>query len=143
MRNTGGRLRHEIFQRHATARSATASRLTVETFATLRNFARGRGVFDDQQLVARHRHALESKNLNRDRRACALHRLAALVEQRTNASGVHAADEVVADLECAALDKHRRDGTLARIELRFDDRALRPLVGIRFEIENFSLQQHK
>ena len=52
-----------------------------------------------------------------------LDRLAALVEQRADATRVHAADEVVADVQRAVLDEHRRDRTLARIELRFDDRA--------------------
>ena len=123
MRDARRRLRHEVFERDAAARAATALRFAIETFATLRDFARRRRVFDDEQLIAGHRHALEAEDLHRNRRAGALHRLAALVEQRAHAAGVHAADEVVADLERAVLDEHRRDGTLARIELRFDDRA--------------------
>ena len=106
------------------------------------HFARGCGILHNEQLVARHRNALESKNLNGDRWTSALHRLAALVEQRAYAPRVHATDEVVADLERAALNEHRRDGTLARIQLRLDDGALRPLVRIRLEIENLGLQQH-
>ena len=72
------------------------------------------------ELIARHRHALEAEHLHRNRGAGLLHRLAALVEQRAHAAGVHAADEVVADLERAVLHEHRGDRALARIELRFD-----------------------
>ena len=101
--------------------AATALRFAIETLAALRDFARRRGVLDDEQLIARHRHALEAEDLHRNRRARLLDRLAALVEQRAHAARVHAADEVVADLERAVLHEHRGDRTLARIELRFDD----------------------
>ena len=107
--NARRRLRHEVLERDAAARAATALRFAIETLAALRDFARRRGIFDDEQLIARHRNALEAENLHRDRRTRALHRLAALVEQRAHAAGVHAADEVVADLERAVLHEHRRD----------------------------------
>ena len=55
------RLRHEVFERDAAARAATALRFAVETLATLRDFARRRGVFDDEELIARHRHAAECR----------------------------------------------------------------------------------
>ena len=135
-------LRHEVLERDATARSATTARFAIETFAALRDITRGRRIFDDEQLIAGHRHALESEDLHRNRRTCRLHRLAALVEQRANAAGVHAADEVVADLERAALHEHRGDRTLARVQLRFDDRAGRAPIRIRLEVENFGLQQN-
>ena len=142
VRNAGRGLRHEVLERDATARSATALRFAIETLAPLRDFARRRRVFDDEQLIARHRHALEAEDLHRNRRAGLLDRLAALVEQRAHAAGVHAADEVVADLERAALHEHRRDGTLARIELRFDDRAGRATIRIRLEVEDFGLEEN-
>ena len=121
--------------------AATALRLAIETLATLRDFARRRRVLDDEELIAGHRHALEAEDLHRDRRAGRLDRLAALVEQRAHAAGVHAADEVVADLERAVLHEHRGDRTLARIELRFDDRSLRAPIRIRLEVEDLRLEQ--
>ena len=124
MRNASRRLRHEVFERDATARSTTALRFAIETLATLRDFARRRRVFDDEQLIARHRHALEAEHLHRNRRTGLLHRLAALVEQRANAAGVHAADEVVADLSVPFCTSTVATGPLPAIELRFDDGAL-------------------
>ena len=142
VRDAGRGLRHEVFERDATARSATALRFAIETLTALRDFARGRRVFDDEQLIARHRHALEAEDLHGNRGAGFLDRLAALVEQRADAAGVHAADEVVADGERAVLHEHRRDRALAWIELRFDDRALRATIRIRLEVEDFRLEQN-
>ena len=102
---------------------AAALRFAIEPLATLRDLARLRRIVDDEELVAGHRHTGDAEHLHRNGRTCLLDRLAALVEQRADATGVQAADEVVADLERAVLHEHRRDGTLPRVELRFDDRA--------------------
>ena len=70
---------------------------------------------------------VEAEDLHRNGRAGLLDRLAALVEQGAHASGVQAADEVVADVQRPALHEHRRHGALARVELRLDHRAGRLL----------------
>jgi hypothetical protein len=75
-----------------------------------------RYLYDGDELVACHRNTTDSENLHRDRWAGSLHRLATLVEQRTNATGVHAADEVVTDLQRSGGHEDRCDRSLARIE---------------------------
>ncbi len=121
---------------------ATALRLAIEPLATLRDLARRRRILDDEELIAGHRHAVDAEHLHRNRGTRALHGLAALVEQRAHAARVHAADEVVADVQRAVLNEHRRDRTLARIELRFDDGADGATIRVRLEVEDFGLQQN-
>ena len=69
------------------------------------------------------------------------HRVAALVEQRAHAAGELAADEVVADLQRAALHQQRGERALARIEGGLDDGALGPAVGVGLEVEDVGLEQ--
>src|SRR6185369_3993500 len=83
----GGSLRHEVFQRDSTTGSAPTLRLAIESLSTLRHLSRGGRVLDDDQLVAGHRHALETQHLNRGCRTGILHTFAALVEEGTNAAG--------------------------------------------------------
>ena len=45
-------------------------------------------------------------------------------------------------LERAVLHEHRRDGTLARVELCFDDGSLGAAIGIRLEVEDFRLKEN-
>src|SRR5207237_6488570 len=64
----GRRLRHEIFERDASARRTPALRLAIEALTALRDIAcRGR-VVDDKKLVAGHRHAFHTKHLCRNGR---------------------------------------------------------------------------
>jgi hypothetical protein len=120
---------------------AAALGLAVETLAALRDLARGVGVGDHDHLVAGHRHAGEAEHLHGDRRAGRLDRLAALVEQRAHATGVHAADEVVAHAQRAVLHEHGGHGALARVELGLDDRAGGGAVGVGLEVEDLGLQE--
>jgi hypothetical protein len=59
-----------------------------------------------------------------------------------NAPGVHADDEVVADLERATLHEDRGDGTLSSVELCFDDGTRGALVRVRLEVEQLGLQEN-
>ena len=117
------RMRHEIFQRHDATGCAATLRFAIEPLASLRDLTGRRRVFHDEQLIARHRNARQSEDLHRNGRTGFLHRLATLVQQRPHAPGIYAADVVVTDSERTVLHQHRRNGTLALIELRFDDRA--------------------
>src|SRR4051812_24529356 len=111
------RLRHEVLERDATTRCPPALRLTVEALTALCNVTSGRGIFDDEELIARHGNTLHAEHLHWSRRTSGLNWLSALVEQGADASREETADKVVADLEGAVTDQHRRDGTLAGIEL--------------------------
>ena len=113
----------------------------VEPFPALGDVARLRRIVDDEELVTGHRHAREAEHLHRDRRAGLLHDLAALVEQRAHTTGEQAADEVLSDLECPVLHEHTRHRTLARVELRLDDRADRIAIRVGLEVEELGLQQ--
>src|SRR3982751_3210997 len=138
----GGRLRHEVLERDAAARRTPALCLTIETLTTLRNITCGRRVLDDEELVAGHGHALHAEHLHWSGRTSGLHWLSALVKQGADASREETADEVVADLEGAITDQHRRDGTLARIELGLDNGAFGSPIGIRLEVQNLSLEEN-
>ena len=135
----GRRLRHEIFERDASARRTPALRLAIEALTALRDIAcRGR-VVDDKKLVAGHRHAFHTKHLCRNGRTGGLDDLSALVEQCAYAAGEQAANEVIADTQRTVAHKDGCDGPLARIELRLDDRAFGVTIRIRLEIENLGL----
>src|SRR5262245_22130715 len=138
--DAGRGLRHEVFERDAAARAATTLCFAIETLATLRHFTCSGSIFDNEELIAGHGDPLEAEDLHWNRGAGFLHLLATLVEQRANATRVHAADEVVTDAERAVLHEHRRDRSLARIELRFDHRSLRTATRVRLEIEDFGLK---
>src|SRR5688572_1059801 len=137
----GCRLRHEIFQRYDALRRAPALRFAVEPLTTLRNLTRFHGVFDDDELITGHRHSADAQDLSRMRGPGFLDGAATLVEQCADAAGIHAADEVVADLEGTVADQDRRHSALARIELGFDHRAGGAAIRIRLEVENFCLQE--
>ena len=67
------------------------------------------------------RQALESKNLDRSRRARFLDRLAVLVEHRADLAVNGAGHEVVADLERSILNEHGRDVSPALVDLGFQN----------------------
>src|SRR3954466_16073905 len=136
------RLRHEVLERDSASRRPAALRLTIETLTTLCNVTSGSGIFDNEELIAGHGHALHAEHLHWSRRTSGLNRLAALVKQGADASREETADEVVADLEGAITDQHRRDGTLARIELGLDNGAFGSPIGIRLEVQNLSLEEN-
>ena len=76
--------------------AAPVLRLALQPLALLRDLARLDCVGDHREGVAGGGHALEAEDLDRNRRAGFLHRLAPLVEQRADPAGELAADEVVA-----------------------------------------------
>ena len=134
-------LRHELLEGNNTLGRATTLGLAIEALPTLRNLARLHRVLDDDELVARHWDPADTEHLRGDRGPRFLDVAAALVEQCPDATGIHAADEVVTYMESAVLDEDRSDGAFARIELGFDHRAGGAPVGVRFEVQNLRLQQ--
>ncbi len=138
---SAGRVFDEVLERHAPG-CAPALRLAVQPLTALRDLTRRAGVVHHEELVACHRHALDAEDLHRDGRTGLLHRIAPLVEQRPDASRVHAADEVVTHMQRPALHEHRGHRALPGVQLRFDDRPGRGSVGIRLEIEDFRLQEN-
>src|SRR5678816_580744 len=92
---------HEIFERDDVLGCATRLGFAIETLAGLRNLTRFHRILDNDELVARHRHAPDTEDLNRNSRACFLHGLATLIEKRAHSTRVHAADEVVSDFQSA------------------------------------------
>ena len=137
-----GRMRHEIFERHGAFGVAPASGLAIETFSPLRNFACFGAVFDHEELVAGHRHADHAKHLHRNRGAGFLDRFPSFVEHRADATREEATNEVVANLEGAALHEHRRHGALARVELRLDNRAGGAPIRVGLEVQDLGLQKN-
>src|SRR6185437_15692792 len=97
-------LRHEVLERHDALCGAAALRLAIETLTALRDLARLHRVFHDDELIAGHRNATDTENLDRNRGTGVLHGATALIEQRSNAARVHAADEIVADVQCSVAD---------------------------------------
>src|SRR5688500_3488249 len=135
------RLRHEVFQRYDALRRAPALGFAVEPLTTLCNLARFHRIFDDDELITSHRYSTDAEDLSGMGRAGFLDGAAALVEQGANAAGVHAADEVVSDLERTVVDQDRRHGAFARIELCFDNGAGGAAVRVRLQVEDFRLQE--
>ncbi len=66
----------------------------------------------------------------------------ALVEQRAHAAGVHAADEIVADVQSAVLTRTVATGPLPGSSCASMTAPTCATVRIRLEVENFGLQQN-
>ena len=77
-------------------------------------------VLDDAHELARLRDGVEPEDLDRLGRRRRLHALALVVGHRPHAAPMGARDDVVADLERAALDQDGHDGAAARVELGLD-----------------------
>ena len=113
-----------------------------QLFALVGDFARRAVVVHDVERVAGLRGAVQTEHLHGRRGTCRLHLLAVLVEHRLHAARVGSREDHVADAERTALHQDRRDVAAALVERRFDDRTLRLLVGIGFQVEHLGFQQH-
>ena len=116
--------------------------VAVLALAEGRDLARPALVAEHHELVAGLRHFGQALDLDRDRRAGFVDRLAVLVEHRADAAEARAGQHDVAALERAALHQHGRDRAAALVELRFDDEALGHRVLGRLQLEHLGLQQH-
>ena len=114
---------------HLLERAARAGRrllLAPPALAIFGDVARLAFVLGDDEIVARHRRAVETQHLDRHGRAGFVRCSAAIVDQRAHPAPFAAGDEDVADLERAALDQHGGDRAAAALELGLDDAALAP-----------------
>src|SRR5262249_14744878 len=99
------------------ARALCRALLAAQALAPpVREIACGPLVIDDTRQLARGRRLVEAEDLDRLARSGLLELLALVVVERAHLAPRVAGDERVADLQRAALDEHRRDGTTADIE---------------------------
>src|SRR5262249_42220370 len=96
----------------------------------------------DLERIARPRDSVETKHLDRHGRTGFFDRSAVVVKHRSDLAGEHAADEVVADLERALLNKHRGDDTAALVNLRLDDLALGTALAAGLELHHLGLEEN-
>ena len=95
------------------------------------------------ELVAGLRHLGQALDLDRDRRAGLVDRLAVFVEHRAHAAVAGAGEHDVAALQRARLHQHGGDRAAALVELRLDHQALaRHRIGGGLQLEHLGLQQH-
>src|SRR3954465_8981902 len=85
-------LGHEVLERDDALGGAAALGLAIQALAALRDLARLHRILDDDELITGHRHSADAEDLRRNRRASVLDVAATLIEQRADASRVHAAD---------------------------------------------------
>src|SRR5690606_38763543 len=123
------------------ARAAT-TRLTIEPLATTGDLSGSLAVVHNDELVTRHGHAAETEYLNRNRRARLGYRTPALVEECAYTSRMKANDEVIANLQCAALHEHRCNRSLSGVELRFNHNTIGVAISIRLQVQDFRLEQY-
>ncbi len=132
-------LRQHVFElRRALLRELGVAELAL---TIQRDFARLALAFDHEQLVAGIRRARQAEHHDRHRRTGFGHRLTVLVEHRTHAAEFLAGDDLVARLQRAALDQHRRDCAAAFLHARLDHDAGRQAIARRFQLEHVRLQQ--
>ena len=131
---------HHLGER--TAGAACPGRLTFALLAraVLGDLAgAGLGV-DHRDAVARLRRAVEPEDLDGNGGARLLDGGAGIADERADAAPLGTGDHDVARVQGAALDEHRRHGTTAAVEFRFDHGAFRLAVGIGLQLEDFGLE---
>lgn len=114
----------------------------LRLLALVGDFARRTVVLHDVERIAGLRGAVQTQHLNRCRGACGLHFLAVFVEHGLHAARVGSGEDHVAHVERTALHEDRRDVSAALVERRFDDGALRLLVGVGLQVEHLGFEQH-
>ena len=87
--------------------------------------------------VARIRHVFEAEHGYRHRRARGFHGAAFIVEHGAHSAHRRSRKDVVARMQRTVLHDNARHGALSFIEARFDDRAFRFAIGIRFQFLHF------
>ena len=131
-------LLHHLLER--ALRACRTQRLAALADAIIRQLARTRFVLDDGELIARFRSGVEAQHLDRHRRPSRIDIRAVIVEQRSDAAPSRTGDDDIADMQRAALNENRADGTTSALELRFDDDTFRGARRVRLEVEDFGLQ---
>ena len=114
----------------------------LQLLAFVGDFACRAVVLHHVERIAGLRCAVQSQHLYRRRGAGGIDLLAVLVEHGLHAARVGARQDHVAHVERTALHEDRRDVPAALVERRFDDRALRLLVGVGLQVEHLGFEQH-
>jgi hypothetical protein len=114
----------------------------IETLTALRDLARFHRVFDDDELIARHRNSADARDLNGNRRTCFLDDLSALVEQRAHAAEYMPQMKSSPTCSVPPCTRTVATGPLPWIELSLNDCTGGALVGVRHEVEDFRLKEN-
>ena len=125
----------QVLERDARRRPGRELLAAQPLGALLRELAGLAVGLDDAAELAGGRRLVEAEDLDRVARLRLLELVALVVVERAHLAPGVAGDDRVADLERAALDEHRRDRAAADVEPRLDDRAGRPRVRVRLQVE--------
>ena len=106
------------------------------------HFTRACLIFDNCQQFARARCATGAQHFNRRRRSGRFHLFAAVINQRTHATGFLPDDKNITDIQRAALHQNRRHRAAPFIELGFNHNALSIAIGFGFQFHQLGLQRH-
>ncbi|CEE73405.1 membrane hypothetical protein [Xanthomonas citri pv. citri] len=128
---------------HAVGRRGNQTRLAALGFALLRHVLGQTLVVDDHEVVASFRHAGQTQDLHRNRRARRGRLMAGFVEQRTHATVLDAAHQIVATLQRTLLHQHRRNRAAALVQRGFDDGTAGAALGHGLEFQHFGLQRNR
>ena len=137
---SGVHLREHLLDRAAGARGGP--RLAVSALAEIRHLPSPRLVFHHHEVVAGQRRAAEPQDLDRLRRAGAIHAVAAIVGQRAHPAPLAAGDEYVADPNRAALHQHGGHRAAALLHFGLDHHAVGAALGVRRQLHELGLKHY-
>ena len=115
--------------------------VTVPALAEIDDLAGPGFAFNNRNVVAGGRRAVQSQDLDRYRRTGFVKGIAMGVKQGADPAPLATGDENIADFQGAALNQNRRHRTAAWFQLGFDDDAFRLAIGVGLEVQQLRLQQ--